>query len=152
MSLRVLYQVIVIYGPVQSFVVLYSSLQFFNVFFMFHSPVKQHWLTKLKKLAGAWDISTDSISLRVTYTQMKSLFSQSALVSPQFWVFEVIFEARRQNLLIFKNSVLYLLLYSKRPSRSYGFNAKIGLKNGPLWAEIFEKNQNGVAVWFGVPC
>ena len=36
---------------------------------------------------------------------MKSLFSQSALVFLQFWGFEVIFEARRQNLLIFKNSV-----------------------------------------------
>ena len=27
-----------------------------------------HWLTKWKKSAGAWDISTDSSSLRVTYT------------------------------------------------------------------------------------
>ena len=55
--------------------------------------------------AGAWDISTDSISLRVTYTQMKSLFSQSALVFRQFKLFEATFEARGQNLLIFKNSV-----------------------------------------------
>ena len=29
---------------------------------------------------------------------------------------------------------------------------KIGLKNGPLWAEIIEKKQNGVPVWFGMPC
>ena len=75
---------------------------------------------------------------------MKSHFSQSGQVFLQYWVFEAIFEARRKNLRI--------LLYSKRPSRCHGFNAKIGLKNGPLWAEIFEKNQNGVAVWFGGPC
>ena len=36
---------------------------------------------------------------------MKSLFSQSALFFPQFWVFEAIFEARGQNFLILKNSV-----------------------------------------------
>ena len=36
---------------------------------------------------------------------MKSLFSQSALFFPQFWVFEAIFEARGQNFQIFKNSV-----------------------------------------------
>ena len=33
----------------------------------------------------------------------------------------------------------YLLLYSKQPSWSHGFNAKIGLKNEPPWAEIFKK-------------
>ena len=32
---------------------------------------------------------------------------------------------------------MYLLLYSKRPPWSHGFNAKIGLKNRPPWAEIF---------------
>ena len=36
---------------------------------------------------------------------MRCLFSQSALVFPQFWVFEATFEARGQNPLIFKNSV-----------------------------------------------
>ena len=36
---------------------------------------------------------------------MKSLFSQSALFSPQFWVFEAIFEARGQNFPFLKNSV-----------------------------------------------
>ena len=39
----------------------------------------------------------------------------------------------------FQKLRLYLLLYSKRPSRSHSFNAKIGLKSGPLWAVIFEK-------------
>jgi len=34
---------------------------------------------------------------------------------------------------------LYLSLYSKRPSRYYGFNVKICLKNEPLWTEIFAK-------------
>ena len=48
------------------------------------------------------DFLTDSISLRVTYNKMKSLFSQSALVFLQFWVFEAIFEAREQNLPILK--------------------------------------------------
>ena len=47
---------------------------------------------------------------------------------------------------------LWLLLYSKRPSWSHGFNAKIGLKNEPPWAEIFEKNHYWLAVWFGMPC
>jgi len=36
---------------------------------------------------------------------MKSHFSQSGQVFPQFWVFEAIFEARGKNLRIFKNSV-----------------------------------------------
>ena len=36
---------------------------------------------------------------------MKSQFSQSGQVFPQFWVFEAIFEARGENLRIFKNSV-----------------------------------------------
>ena len=36
---------------------------------------------------------------------MKSLFFQSALVFPQFWVFDTTFEASGQNLPILKNSV-----------------------------------------------
>ena len=32
------------------------------------------------------------------------------------------------------------------------FQCKIGFKNGPPRAKIFEKKQNGVAVWFCVPC
>ena len=36
---------------------------------------------------------------------MKSLFAQSGLVFPKFWVFEAIFEACGQNFPIFKNSV-----------------------------------------------
>ena len=39
----------------------------------------------------------------------------------------------------FQKLHLYLLLYLKWPSWSHGLNAKIGLKNGPLWAEIFAK-------------
>ena len=39
---------------------------------------------KEKKSPGAWDILTDSLSLRVTYTKMKNLFFQSGLVFPQF--------------------------------------------------------------------
>ena len=31
------------------------------------------------------------------------------------------------------------LLYSKRPSRSHGFNPKIGLKNEPLWVQTEQK-------------
>ena len=34
---------------------------------------------------------------------------------------------------------LYLLLYSKRTPLSHGLSAKISLKNGPPWAEIFAK-------------
>ena len=41
---------------------------------------------------------------------------------------------------------LWLLLYSKRPSWSHGFNAKIGLKNEPPWAEIFTK------IFFNMAC
>ena len=40
----------------------------------------------------------------------------------------------------------------KWPARAHSFNAKIGLKNGPPWAEIFKKKQNWVAVWFGLAC
>ena len=58
---------------------------------------------------------------------MKSLFSQLALVFPQFWVFK----AREQKFPILKNS--------KWPYPSHRFNAKIGLKNRPPWAEIFAK-------------
>ena len=61
--------------------------------------------TLCNKDFGGWDISTDSISLGVTDTEMKSLFPQSALFSPQFWVFEAIFEARGQNFPFFENSV-----------------------------------------------
>ena len=43
-------------------------------------------------------------------------------------------------------------MYSKQPSWTHGFNAKIGLKNDPVWAEIFEKNHYWLAVWFGMPC
>ena len=41
---------------------------------------------------------------------------------------------------------LWLLLYSKWPSWSHGFNAKIGLKNEPPWAEIFTK------IFFDMAC
>ena len=66
---------------------------------------------------------------------MKSIFSQSALVFPQFWVFEATFEARGQNLLIFKNSVCTFYC----TQNDCLFNAKIGLKHGPPWAEILAK-------------
>ena len=70
---------------------------------------------------------------------MKRVFAQLALVFPQFWVFEAIFDPCGQNFHRLLYSVYPLLLYSKRPSQSHGFNAKIGLKNEPLWAEIFTK-------------
>ena len=60
---------------------------------------------RLKKADAVWDISPDSTLLGVTDTWMKSVFAQLALVFPQFWVFEAIFEARGQNFPIFKNSV-----------------------------------------------
>ena len=50
-----------------------------------------------------WNISPDSTLLGVTNAQMQSLFSQSGQVFPQFWAFEAIFEARRENFQIFKN-------------------------------------------------
>ena len=34
---------------------------------------------------------------------------------------------------------VYLLLYTKRPSRSHDFNATIDLKKEPSWAEIVTK-------------
>ena len=43
-------------------------------------------------MAGEWDILTDSTLLGVTDTWMKSGFAQLALVFPQFWVFEAIFD------------------------------------------------------------
>ena len=43
------------------------------------------------------------------------------------------------------------IIVLKTTAWSQGFNAKIGLKNGPPWAKISEKKQNGVVVWFGVP-
>ena len=49
------------------------------------------------------------------------------------------FQGSREKISDFKKLRLYLLLYSKRPPRSHGFNAKIGLKNGPPWAEILAK-------------
>ena len=62
------------------------------------------------------------------------------------------FRGSWQKISDFKKLRLYLLLYPKRPPWSHGFNAKIGLKNGPPWAEIIEKKQNGITVWFGMAC
>ena len=71
---------------------------------------------------------------------------------PAILVFWGHFRGSWEKLSYFLNLRWYLLLYSKRPPWSHSFNAKIGLKNGPPWAEIIEKKQNGVAVWFGMPC
>ena len=54
-------------------------------------------ITLCNKDFGAWDISPDSNLLGVTDTWMKSVFAQLALVFPQFWVFEAIFDACGQN-------------------------------------------------------
>ena len=70
---------------------------------------------------------------------MKSLFSQSALVVPQFWGFEAIFEARGKIFSIFKNSFCNFYCTLNDRLDPTVFNAKIGLKNGPPRAEIFAK-------------
>ena len=62
------------------------------------------------------------------------------------------FWGSRENFSKFQKLRLYLLLYSRRPSWSHGFNAKIRLKNNPSWAEIFEKMQFWLVFWFGTPC
>ena len=54
-------------------------------------------ITLCNKDFGEWDISPDSTLLGVTDTWMKSVFAQLALVFPQFWVFEAIFDACGQN-------------------------------------------------------
>ena len=63
------------------------------------------WSTKIDAVKVVWNISPDSTLLGVTDAWMKSHFSQSGQVFPQFWVFEAIFEARGKNFRIFKNSV-----------------------------------------------
>ena len=83
---------------------------------------------------------------------MKCLFAQSGPDFSQFKVFKMIFDVHGQNFHKFFLLRLYLLLYSKRPSWTHGFNAKIGLKIDPAWAEIFKKKQNWFVVWFGMPC
>ena len=62
-------------------------------------------ITLCNKDFGEWDISPDSTLLGVTDTWMKSVFAQLALVFPQFWVFEAIFDACGQNFHIFFHSV-----------------------------------------------
>ena len=69
---------------------------------------------------------------------MKSPFSQSALVFPQFYVFEATFEARGGNLLIFKTPFVPFIVLKTNVSIPR-FQCKIGLKNGPPWAKIFAK-------------
>ena len=57
-----------------------------------------------RHVGAAMGRQTDLV-LDASLPKHKNLLSQSALVFPQFWVFEAIFEARRQNLPIFKNFI-----------------------------------------------
>ena len=87
---------------------------------------------------AVWDISPNSTLLGVTDTKINSHFSRSGLIFPQFLIY------------MYKNFdffllCLCLLLYSKRPSRSHGFNAKNGLIKKPPWGEIFARNYFNIA-------
>ena len=77
---------------------------------------------------------------------MIGLFAKSGLVSPQFWVFEAIFEVRGQ----YSKFVLPFILLKTTVSISR-CQRKIGLKNKPPKAEIFEKKQFWLVVWFCMP-
>ena len=106
-------------SPLQKSTVCTNSVQIFLLFFLLFRWVqnafqtilhwyrhfcKLHWSTKIDAVKVVWNISPDSTLLGVTDAWMKSHFSQSGQVFPQFWVFEAIFEARGKNLRIFKNS------------------------------------------------
>ena len=70
---------------------------------------------------------------------MKSLFFPISSIFPAFLGFWGHFLGSWAKCSDFQKFPLYLLLYPKRPSWSHGFNAKIGLTNGPPWAEKFSK-------------
>ena len=61
-------------------------------FSVFYLPITLG--NKIKKRKDVRNISPDSALLGITDAKMKSLFSQSGKVFPQFLVFEAIFEAR----------------------------------------------------------
>ena len=69
---------------------------------------------------------------------MKSLFSQLALVFPQFWVFEAIFEARGENNRFLKTPFVTLIVL-KTTASIPRFQCKNRFENGPPWAEILAK-------------
>ena len=82
---------------------------------------------------------------------MKSLFSQSGQVFTQFWVFEAILEARGKFFWSFKNS-----LWTFYCTQNECLNAMVSMQSrfknwATLGRDICEK-QNGVAIWFCMPC
>ena len=82
---------------------------------------------------------------------MKSLFSQSALVFPQFWVFEVILRLSGK-IFKFLKALFVPFIVLKTIALIPQFQCITRFeKRTTLGQDIWEK-QNGVRVWFGVPC
>ena len=75
---------------------------------------------------------------------MKSHFSQSGQVFPQFWVFEAIFEARGKNLWIFKNSICTFYCTQNNRLDATVLMEKSAWKTDRSWPRYLRKNKMGL--------